>query len=667
MNWLALSPAEAVAVWSALAALALWLYLHHRRPQHRRVSTLRFWASVQPVAQPRRRRLREPWALLAQVLFLLLLILALANLRWGVSLDGRSVVIVLDTSIWSQVRPAGATPWIDTERREAQRVVDSLPSADRVLLLPAQADAPPILPFTTDRGALRRAITEAPTSSSVADIPRALEMGRAALGGSRRGLLVYVGPGMLDEQQTHGLEKFRAAMENPDDNRGQPQFLVRLVGGETPVENRGITHLSLRRDAAQPDLWHLLTQLKNYSGTKTNVVLKLSIGGQPLGQRTISLSPGELTNAENEFTWARGGLLQAEISPSDALEADDRAVVNLPTFRMLRVAVFTGNSAFPKDLLTVLASNPYLQTEVLTPGMTPDVSPDVAIYQGTSLPAKPAFNSIWFLSGPASAASHSVRVVGWNSQHPVTRWVRTHDVSVRNPAEINMLPTDMILASTEGNPPAPLILAREQNGRRLLIIGFDPHTSNFPLQSAFPLLMAGGMEWMTHSVDESADSVSTGELDLPGPATRIIAPSGRDVPFARKGQDVHLLATETGMYRVIAPSGAPNGAPGGETSVAVNTPLLPAQRMTPTPTETARVESEPFQQAGWDLWRWLVLLGIVALWLEWWLYYSGRENRRAMEMRAAPVDGEFENADLELQRTPEESEVRKPSFIKLGG
>jgi hypothetical protein len=671
MNWLALSPAEAAAVWSALAALALWLYLHHRRPQRRRVSTLRFWASVQPVAQPRRRRLREPWALLAQVLFLLLLILALANLRWGVSFEGRSVVVVLDTSIWSQVRPSGATPWIDTERREAQRVVDSLPSADRVLMLPAQADAPPILPFTTDRGALRRAIAEAPTSSSVADIPRALEMGRAALGGSRRGLLVYVGPGMLDEQQSRGLDQFRAAVANPDDNRGQPQFLVRLVGGDAPIENRGITHLSLRRDAAQPDLWHLLTQLKNYSDTKTNLVLKLSVSGQPLGQRTISLSPGELTNAENEFTWASGGLLQAEISPSDALAADDRAVVNLPTFRMLRVAVFTGNSALPKDLLTVLASNPYLQTEVLTPGMTPDVSPDVAIYQGTSLPAKPRFNSIWFLSGPASAASHSVRVVGWNSQHPVTRWVRTHDVSVRNPAEINMLPSDTILASTEGNPPAPLILAREQNGHRLLIIGFDPHTSNFPLQSAFPLLIAGGMEWMTHSVDESADSVSTGELDLPGPATRIIAPSGKDVPFARKGQDVHLLATETGMYRVIAPSGAPgvapNGASGGETSVAVNTPLLPAQRMTPTAAETARVESEPFQQAGWDLWRWLVLLGIVALWLEWWLYYSGRENRRAMEMRAAPVDGEFENADLELQRPPEESEVRKPSFVKLGG
>ena len=113
MNWLSLSPLEVGAVWAGLAALALWLYLHHRRPQHRRVSTLRFWASVQPISQPRRRKLREPWAYLAQALFLLLLILALANLRLGYTIEGRSVAIVLDTSIWSQARTAGGSPWID--------------------------------------------------------------------------------------------------------------------------------------------------------------------------------------------------------------------------------------------------------------------------------------------------------------------------------------------------------------------------------------------------------------------------------------------------------------------------------------------------------------------------------------------------------------------------
>ena len=54
-------------------------------------------------------------------------------------------------------------------------------------------------------------------------------------------------------------------------------------------------------------------------------------------------------------------------------------------------------------------------------------------------------NSIWFLSAPA-ANSRSVRVTRWNSQHPVTRWVRTQDVSVRNPATLTPLPNDTVLA-----------------------------------------------------------------------------------------------------------------------------------------------------------------------------------------------------------------------------
>jgi Ca-activated chloride channel family protein len=655
MNWLALTPAEVAAVWSVLAALALWLYLHHRRPRHRRVSTLRFWASIQPAAQPRRSRLREPWALLAQVLFLLLLILAVANPRWGVTFEGRSVVIIMDTSIWSQTRPVGESPWIDRVREETQRLLNSLPPDDRVLLLSAEADAPPILPFTTDRAALRQAVAKAPLSSGTADIPRMLEIGRAVLADSRSGLLLYIGPGMLDEQQTRSLDEFRAAIETPGSEGGQPQFLVRLVGGEAPIQNRGITRLSLRRDAAQPDRWHLLAQLKNYGDSKVSLVLKLSVSGQPLGQRGLSLDPHELGNVENEFTWDRGGLLLAEISPPDALDVDNRGVVNLPTFRVVRVAVFTRNSIFANDLRTVLSGNPYLQTEIVAPGMSMDGAPDVAVYEGSSLPVQPTYNSIWFLTGQASASSHPLRITDWNSHHPVTRWVRTHDVSVRNPALLRVLPTDTVLASTEGNPPAPLILAREQNGRRLLIIGFDPHNSNLPFESAFPLLMAGGIEWLTHSVVEAANSLFTGELDLPGPVSRIIAPSGKGVPFARKGPDVHLLATETGVYRLMAPN--------GETSIAVNVPLLPAQRWQASPSELATVESEPVRQTGLNLWRWLVVLSIVALWLEWWLYYSSREKRRAAEIRETPGAGELQDADQEPEQNGEQAEVRNPNCV----
>jgi Ca-activated chloride channel homolog len=667
MNWLALSPVEAALVWAALSAAALWLYLHHRRPQHRKVSTLRFWASVQPVSQPRRRRLREPWAFLAQIIFLLLLVLALANPRWGPASEGRSVAIVLDASIWSQARPAGEAAWLDQVRAEGLRVLDSLPAGDRVLLLRSEADAPPILPFTTDRAALRRAIAAVQPSSAAADLPHALEMGRAALGGTRRGLLVYVGPGLIDaakgpeqeSEQSRRLDAFRAEVESAGAS-GQPQFLMRLVGDWAAVKNRGITRLSLRRDAAQPDRWRLLTQLKNYSNEKADIVLAFSVNGQSIGQRKLSLAPEALANAEDEFTWDQGGLLQAEISPSDALQADDRAIVGIPTFRTVRVAVFAGSSSpFATDLLGVLSSDPYVQAQIVPPELSANVSPDIAIYQGESAPPRADSNAIYFVSGPAVAGSRPVRVTGWNPQHPVTRWVRTHDVSVRNPAALKAQPGDTVLAYAEANPPAPLILAREQNGRRTLIVGFNPHDSNFPMESAFPLLMAGSVEWMTHSVDEVADSLSTGEIDLPGPATKIIAPSGKEVPFARKGADIHLLALETGLYRIAEP--------GGGTEIAVNAPALPAQRVLASAAESADVEREPLPPPSWDLWRWLVLLAMVALWLEWRLYYAARERQRAAEVREAPVE-EFPagpksslNPELEAQ---EESVIRKSN---LGG
>ena len=659
MNWLALTPAEIAIVWTALAAAALWLYLHHRRPQHRKVSTLRFWASVQPVAQPRRRKLREPWAFLAQILFLLLLVLALANPRWGAAFEGRSVAIVLDASIWSQAHPAGEPAWIDQERSEALRLVDSLPVGDRVLLLRAEADAPPVLPFTTDRAAMHRAILNVQPSSVAADVPRALEMGRAALGGARRGLLAYVGPGLVDANQARGLDEFRAEVESPNGNRAEPQFLMRLSGDWASVQDRGITRLSLRRDAAQPDRWRLLTQLKNYSKEKADIVLAFSVDGRPLGGRKVTLAPEALVNAEDEFTWDKGGMLQAEIRPSDSLQADDRAIVNIPTFRTVRVGVFASDaSTFGADVLSVLSSNPYVQAQVLPPELSTKISPpDIAIYQGTSVSSQPEGNSMWFLSGPQVAGSKALRVTGWNLQHPVTRWVRTRDISVRNPATLKVERGDAVLAYTEGDPPAPLILAREQGGRRILIVGFNPHDSNFPLESAFPLLMAGSVEWMTHSVDEVADSLSTGEIDLPGPATKIIAPSGKEVPFARKGADVHLFASETGTYRIVAP--------GGETSIAVNSPELPAQRMQLTSAEAAEVEREPLPAAAWDMWRWLVLLAIVALWLEWWLYYAARERQRAAEVRGASGDHPLPEPESMLDREPEpeESGFRNPNFV----
>jgi hypothetical protein len=108
------------------------------------------------------------------------------------------------------------------------------------------------------------------------------------------------------------------------------------------------------------------------------------------------------------------------------------------------------------------------------------------------------------------------------------------------------------------------------------------------------------------------------------------------------------------MYRIVGP--------GGETSMAINPPALPAQRVQLTAAETAEVEREPLPPASWDMWRWLVLLAVVALWLEWWLYYTARERQRAAEVQEAPGDQPTLEFDSDLEEQ-EESGFRNPNFV----
>jgi lipopolysaccharide export system protein LptC len=63
------------------------------------------------------------------------------------------------------------------------------------------------------------------------------------------------------------------------------------------------------------------------------------------------------------------------------------------------------------------------------------------------------------------------------------------------------------------------------------------------------------------------------------------------------------------------------------------------------------------------MWRWLVVLAIAVLWLEWWLYYTARERQRAAEAQTAPGDLTLEELDGEPDEQ-EESGFRNPNFVR---
>jgi hypothetical protein len=643
MNWGALNFWQVAGLSAVAAAVAVWLYLRQPRAARLRVSTLRFWESAPSgSASARRRKLREPLALLAQILFLILLMVALGNPRLGVSTQGRSVAIVVDAGAWSEMRTSANATWLNDVRAQAQGLLQQLPSDDRILLLRADSDGAALVPFTTDHSAVRYALANLGSSSAVADVPRALEQARSALTGgtvaaptnAKRGLLVYIGPGLMDAKQAAELDDFRQSLATPthagaatsgsDQPTAQPEFLVRLVGSSGPLENIGITQIALKRSAGAPDEWSVMTQVRDYNDRAARVMLSLSVGGHVFRQDELSIAPNSAASASDDFTSRSGGLLQAEVTPSDDLPADNRATIVLPSSEPVPVAVVSSRANFDAKMRAVLSANPYVKTDFLRQGEAVPSSDEVVIYDGPAPVGDTASATISFVSPAADSSDHRVRLANWNSGHPVTRWIESRDVSVRAAGSLKPGANDVVLASTPGASPEPLIVAHESTNRRSVAVDFDPIDSNFTDEPAFPLLMAASIEWMTHPVAEQGDFLTAGSVDLPIALSRIVSPSGSDVLFASDDSTVHFFAGESGLYRVT------NGS--STLDVPVNVPVLPTIRMAPTASEIAPLEAQPVPIEQQDLWRWLVALAMIALWLEWRLFYF----RRDKEAQLAP-------------------------------
>ena len=87
MYFLNLSLAQFLALFGTISVTMVLLYLLGRSRRKQVVATLRFWvAAEQPAVVKKRKRIQQPLSLILQLLSMLLLLLAIAQLRLGTPL-----------------------------------------------------------------------------------------------------------------------------------------------------------------------------------------------------------------------------------------------------------------------------------------------------------------------------------------------------------------------------------------------------------------------------------------------------------------------------------------------------------------------------------------------------------------------------------------------------
>jgi hypothetical protein len=621
MFFLNLSLPEFVALLGSLSGVVVALYLLDRLRKKHTVATLKFFAvSEKPPVLKHRRKLQQPLSLLLQLVSLLLLLLAIAQLRWGSpARASRDHVLILDSSAWMNAR-SGQSRLIDQARAAAQNYVKLLPSSDRVMVVRADALATPATLFESDRRKIRQAIDQTQPGGAELNIGSALEFAQQAqrIRAQQAGEIVFIGAGRVSSDAAPSL---------------MLPANLRFISIPGPVEHCGLRKVSVRRSLSDPDVWDVFIALKNYGNTLRTVPLAVQFGGSPIGTQRFNLKPGVEENAAFHFRTRARGWLEARLFTQDAFPQDNRAVLELPARNVLPVTIY---SAEPELLRPVFTAISGVQAKFYPiSAYDPKVSTGIVLLDRFAPPSPPATDSIWIEPPPGKSpiavrtTAPTVKLKSWNEDHQLGAGLRTRDLEFSNAEVFRMDRDDIPVAESEAGA---LVVARPGK-LKTVVFGFHPMRSGMKYELTTPLLFANILRWMAPDIFRSweltAGTVGTVDVQLESEtnpsSVQVVTEDGKTVPFTVQGRTLRFFAGAPGIVRVLT---------GDRELVYSMTLPQPGETLwTPGNAKHGLPGRGPSEPASRDIWQWLAIAGGLGLLADWILY--GRKRSAAAASAAA--------------------------------
>jgi len=626
MYFLNLSLAQFLGVFGSIAAVSVALYLLDRSRRRQIVSTLRFWvAAEQPSVVARRRRIQQPWSLILQLASMALLLLAVAQLRFGSSDPaGRDHVLILETSAWMGARSGNRT-LMDTARQRAIQYVRALPATDRIMLVRADALATPATVFEPDRRKLQAAIAASNPGSTALNLDQALAFARRiqSQNGRRSGEIAFIGTGRMSDS-------------DPGTQAQLPRNL-RVIPIADNIENSGLRKIGVRRSNSDSDLWEIYVSARNYGSRPHAATISVDfgtpneVGRSAVGSRQILLPPG----AEGEQSFAlrtrAAGILGVSLTPHDAFPADDKAELELPAQPALAVAVYT---AQPDLLRPLLGANPRVSAVYRKPAEYTANDKGLVILDRFVPPQRPQTDSLW-LDPPAAGSPVPVKSTAeqatfahWDSEHPAAAGLRATDFKLDKVTVFEPAPGDARVGEVEAGP---VIVARPGNPK-IVVFGFHPSISGMRYELVAPLLFANLLRWYAPEIfrrwELSGGSVGSVKLDMEREvalaSVKVTAEDGSALPFVMRDRALHFFSGTPGVVRVATGD--------REYIYSLTLPQLGETKWQPPAAVRRGIpKAAPLPSTAHDLWPWLALAGGLGLLLEWFLF--GRFRRSARLLR----------------------------------
>jgi hypothetical protein len=434
---------------------------------------------------------------------------------------------------------------------------------------------------------------------------------------------------------------------------------VRYVPIGTSADNQAIALLSLQHSVGGQSL-SAFVKVSNYGNARAQRRLILEADGRPVSAHDLEIPAHEDRSIVEPDVPAETRILEARLEGSDALPIDDRAWAVHRVAQPAVVNLVTEGNLF---LETALALLPDLEVVTIKPAdlergayaaareregqelpalgePRPPGQPSLTILDAyVPLTATLPSGNLLLIAPPRSTAYFSVtgkveqpvpRSI--DAADPLLTHVHLEDVGVLDAVRVPL--PDWGRPVVAGDVPGesiPLLFAGKTDGRRVVVLAFDLHRSDLPLQVAFPLLLANLTSWLAPVAGQSTPAqfapgaAVTLALPVDTEAVEVTYPGGlvtRLLPV--QGRVVFADTIAPGVYTARWEASA---SAGGQHQIAFAVNAISARESNVAPVDALPLTSSEEPEQGEvergvrrEWWRALASGALALLLAEWLLY-----------------------------------------------
>ncbi|MCF7963367.1 MAG: VWA domain-containing protein [Pirellula sp.] len=661
MNWIsALSPMQWLLMMAIPPAVLSLYFLKLKRRELVVPSTLLWKKAMEDIhVNSIWQRLRKNLLLYLQLLFLALIVLACLRPGWsGQNRVGERRIYIIDNSASMQATDVQPSRLEMAKKKVKELLSDT--TGDDVGMVIAFSDRADVRQgFTNDRNRLLSAVDSIEPTSHATDVGEAL---RAAAGLANPGRSSFdnLNDIMVADAipATVYLLSDGAFGDLGDFDLGKLK-LEYLPIGEPKAANLGIISFAVQRNEDKNGQLETFARIVNNSDDKVEFSASLELDGQLLDASTGSIEAGQESGLLFELSDVEQGQLKLQLDYTDSLAVDNTAYAAIRPARPINVLLITpGNSALETALQTprvqlvasVRIEPPSFMTDPLYLTATADANFDLILFDQCAPKEMPASNTMFIgsippfpaapVANPGDATDKDrwqfgqpqgpVVVLDVNRSNTITQYLEMGAVSIVEARTVTPPESGVVLMSADIGP---ILSVAPRGPFQDAVLGFSivqatsegsSINTDWGIKRSFPVFVYSAVEYLGGGITESsAPTVQPGwpiglQLSNRFKNFQVIAPNGEKTELTR-GDESRYNFTKTdvpGAYQVFA-----EGFERPVETFCVN--LFSSRESNLAVSDSVSMGFEKVAasgalvQARQEIWRWILLLGLALLVVEW--------------------------------------------------